>query len=96
MAIFCLFLKLLCSIPWGGYTLIYLTASLFFLNKFTYLIIYFWLLWVFVAARGLSLAVGSGAYSWLQCAVFSLQWLLLLQSVCSRRVGFRSCGTQAQ
>ena len=28
---------------------------LFFLNKFIYLFIYFWLCWVFVAACGLSL-----------------------------------------
>ena len=32
----------------------------------------------------------------LRCVGFSLQWLLLLQSVGSRHVGFSSCGTQAQ
>ena len=31
----------------------------------------FWLLWVFVAARGLSLVAVSGGYSSLQCAGFS-------------------------
>ena len=49
-----------------------------FLN-FINLLIYFWLRWVFVAARGLSLVVASGGYSSLWCAGFSLQWLLLLR-----------------
>ena len=43
--------------------------------------------WVFVAAQGLSLVVVRGGYSSLQCAGFSLQWLLLLWSTGSRRVG---------
>ena len=57
---------------------------------------YFWLRWVFVAVRGLSLVEANGGYSSLQCAGFSLQWLLLLQSTGSRHVGFRSCSTWAQ
>ena len=43
------------------------------------LFIYFWLRWVFVAARGLSLVVARGGYSLYnreRCAGFSLQWLL--------------------
>ena len=48
----------------------------------------FWLRWVFVAAHGLSLFVASGNYSSLQCAGFSLRWLLLLRSMDSRHVGF--------
>ena len=52
--------------------------------------------WVFVAACGLSLVGPSGVYSSLQCVGFSLRWLLLLQSMGSRCVGFTSCGTQAQ
>ena len=59
---------------------------LFFLNKFIYLF-KFWLCWVFVAARGLSLVVASGGYSSLWCTGFSSQWLLLLQSTGSRCVG---------
>ena len=51
---------------------------------------------VFVAARGLSLVAGSGVYSSLWCSVFSLWWLLLLQSTGSRRMGFSSCSTQPQ
>ena len=64
--------------------------------KFIYLFIYFWLRWVFVAARGLSLVAASGGYSSLQCVGFSLLWLLLLRSTGSRRLGFSSCGTWAQ
>ena len=37
----------------------------------------FWLLRIFVTARGLSLVVAGGAYSSLQCTGFSLRWLLL-------------------
>ena len=65
----------------------------FFLNKFIYLFIYFCLLWVFIAARGLSLVVASGDYSSLRCAGFSLQWLLLLRSTGARRTGCSSCGS---
>ena len=68
------------------------TILFFFFNKF----IYFWLHWVFVAARRLSLVVASGGYFSLRCTDFSLQCLVLLQSTGSRRTGFSSCGTQAQ
>ena len=64
---------------------------LFFLNLF----IYFWLLWVFVAAHGPSLVAASGGYSSLWCTGFSSQWLLLLRSTGSRRAGFGSCGARA-
>ena len=46
-----------------------------------YLFIYFlifWLHWVFVAVRGLSLVVETGGYSLLRCAAFSLRWLLFV------------------
>ena len=59
-------------------------------------LIYFWLRWVFVAVRRLSLVAVSGGYSLLQWAGFSLQWLLLLRSTGSRHVGFSSCGMRAQ
>ena len=67
--------------------------SLFFkkINVF----IYFWLCWVSVAARGLSLVAASGGYSSLWCVDSSLRWLLLLWSTGSRHAGFRSCGTRA-
>ena len=66
------------------------------IDLFIYLFIYFWLCWVFIAAHGLSVVVASRGYSSLQCVGFSLWWLLLLQSMGSRRAGFNSCGTQAQ
>ena len=59
------------------------------------LLVFFWLHWVFTAARGLSLVAASGGYSSLQCAGFSLWWLLLLRSTGSRHAGFSSCSTQA-
>ena len=43
-----------------------------------------------------SLAVASRGYFSLQCAGFSLQWLLLLQSTGSRHTGFNSCSMWAQ
>ena len=49
----------------------------------------FWLCWVFVTARGLSLVTADGSYS-------SLWWLLLLLGTVSRCVGFGSCGMQAR
>ena len=55
--------------------------------------IYFGLCWVFITVHGLSLVAASEGYYSLQCAGFSLRWLLLLRSKGSRRVGFSSCGT---
>ena len=45
---------------------------------------------------GFSLVAVSGGYSSLQCAGFSLRWLLLLRSMGSRHAGFSSCGTRAK
>ena len=72
----------------------YAKVIYFFLK--IYLLIYFWLHWVFVAAHGLSLVVASGGYSSLRCAGFSLWWPLPLWSTGSRRAGLSSCGTRAQ
>ena len=63
-------------------------------SSFTYL--FFWLRLVFTAAHRLSLVAVSGGYSSLQCAGFSLWWLLFLRSTGSRHAGFSSCGTWAQ
>ena len=52
-----------------------------------YLFIYFWLCWVFVSVRGLSLVVESRGYSSSQCAGLSLLRPLLLRSTGSRRAG---------
>ena len=51
------------------------------------LFFYFWLCWVFGAARRLPLVVVSGGYSLLRCVGFSLRWLLLLWSTDSTRAG---------
>ena len=56
---------------------------------------FFWLHWVFIAARGLSLVVASRGYSLLWSTGFSLWWLLFLRSTGSRHAGFSSCGSQA-
>ena len=76
-------------------------------DSFSLIALYFWLSWVFVAARRLSLVVASGGYSLLWCAGSSSQWLLPLRSTGSRRVSLScgswalerrlsSCGTRAQ
>ena len=57
----------------------------FFFNS--YLFIYFWLCWVFVSVRGLSLVEASGGHSSSQCAGLSLSRPLLLRSTGSRRAG---------
>ena len=87
------FLGLSCSLQNGGVFLFLLFFVIF---------IYFWLLWVFVAACRLSLVAASGDYSLLRCAGFSLRWLLPLWSTGSRHVGsvvvargLSSCGSRA-
>ena len=52
-----------------------------------YLFIYFWLCWVFVSVRGLSLVVASGGHSSSRCMGLSLSQPLLLWSTVSRRAG---------
>ena len=66
----------------------------FFLNKrsnffhlFFFLIYLFWLCWVFVSVRGLSLVAASGGRSSSRCAGLSLSRPLLLRSTGSRRAG---------
>ena len=49
--------------------------------------IYFWLCWVFVSVRGLSLVAASGGHSSSQCVGLSLSRPLLLRSTGSRRAG---------
>ena len=80
-----------CLFRSSAHILIGLFGWLFKKNLFI-LFIYFWLLWVFVAAHGLSLVAVSGGYSSLRWAGFSLWWLLLLWSMGSRHAGFSGCG----
>ena len=63
-------------------SIIYNVNYLLFL--FIYLFI-FWLCWVFVSVRGLSLVAASGGHSSSRCAGLSLSWPLLLRSTGSRR-----------
>ena len=55
----------------------------FFINLF----IYFWLCWVFISVRGLSLVVASKGLSSSRCAGLSLSRPLLLRSTGSRCAG---------
>ena len=55
--------------------------------KIYFVFIYFWLCWVFISVRGLSLVVASGGHSSSRCAGLSLSRPLLLQSTGSRRAG---------
>ena len=57
----------------------------FLKNEFIYF--YFWLRWVLVAARGLSLVAASGGHSSSRCAGLSLSRPLLLRSTGSRSAG---------
>ena len=50
-------------------------------------ILFFWLCWVFVSMRGLSLVVASGGHSSLWCVGFSLSRPLLLRGTGSRHAG---------
>ena len=61
----------------------------FFFNEslFIYLFIYFWLCWVFVSVRGLSLVAASRGRSSSRCAGLSLSQPLLLRSTGSRHAG---------
>ena len=54
---------------------------------FFFLIYLFWLCWVFVSVRGLSLVAASGGHSSSRCAGLSLSRPLLLRSTGSRRAG---------
>ena len=58
----------------------------FFFNLFIYFI-YFWLCWVFISVRGLSLVAASRGHSSSRCAGLSLSRPLLLRSTGSRRAG---------
>ena len=78
--------------PWVSSLSRFLALRLGFFKKII-LFIYFWLHWVFIAVRGLSLVEVRGGYSSLWCTGFSLQWLLLLRSMGFMCPGFSSCGS---
>ena len=70
-----------------SYRLATTLSNIHFLFSKINLFIYFWLRWVFVAVRGLSLVAVSGGYSSLRCTGFSLRRLLLLWSTGCRHEG---------
>ena len=55
--------------------------------RLLFIFIYFWLCWVFVSVRGLSLVAASGSHSSSWCAGLSLSRPLLLWSTGSRCAG---------
>ena len=57
------------------------------MNIFFFFLIYFWLCWILVSVRGLSLVVASGGHSSSRCTGLSLSRPLLLRSTGSRRAG---------
>ena len=69
--------------PWS---IFFLNGVSFFFN-ILFIIIYFWLCWVFVSVRGLSLVAASGGHSSSRCAGLSLSRPPLLRSTGSRRAG---------
>ena len=85
-----LYLECCCTLR---YFLIFVLSSFFFFLNIgfffflIYLYIYFWLCWVFVSVRGLSLVAASGGHSSSRCAGLSLSRPLLLRSTSSRRAG---------
>ena len=59
----------------------------FVFKIFLFISFYFWLCWVFIAVRGLSLVAASRGYSLLLCTGFLLQWFLFSGSTGSRHTG---------
>ena len=70
---------------WAPYLFGIKSAGFLFFNLFIYF--YFWLCWVFVSVRGLSLVAASGGHSSSQCAGLSLSRPFLLRSTGSRCAG---------
>ena len=64
----------------------FVTQHYFFLIYYLF-IIYFWVCWVFVSVRGLSLVAASVGHSSLRCTGLSLSRPLLLRSTGSRCAG---------
>ena len=60
---------------------------IFLFQIYLFIHIYFWLRWVFVSVRGLSLVAASGGHSSSRCVGLSLSRPLLLWSTGSRRAG---------
>ena len=80
----------LCTVTVKSHLSIFHFEWIFYIYIYIYiyiLYIYFWLCWVFLSVRGLSLVAASGGHSSSRCAGLSLSWPLLLRSTGSRRAG---------
>ena len=75
------------GINWDDGVLLILFFHSFYYCGALIFFLFFWLCWVFVAVLGFSLVAASGDCSSLRYMGFSLCWLLLLQTMGSRRVG---------
>ena len=74
--------------------MVYIELVNFFLIFYLFIYIYFWLCWVFVSVRGLSLVAASGGHSSSRCAGLSLSRPLVAEHrLQTRRLS--SCGSQA-
>ena len=69
------------------FSFLFFFKKIFFFKLIIYFYIYFWLCWVFVSVRGLSLVVASGGHSSSRCAGLSPSRPLLLRSTGSRHAG---------
>ena len=81
-----------CGCSWfmclsGKMQLLNSIQAFFFFLFLKNLFIYFWLCWVFVSVRGLSLVAASGGHSSSRCAGLSLSRPLLLRSTGSGHAG---------
>ena len=73
---------------WEGIFFFFLYMSVrYFLFFYLFIIFSFWLCWVFVSVRGLSIVAASGGHSSSRCAGLSLSRPLLLRSTGCRRAG---------
>ena len=69
--------------------------TFFFFNFYLFIYIYFWLCWVFVSVRGLSLVAVSGGHSSSRCAGLTAAASLVAEHRLQMR-RLSSCGSRAQ
>ena len=73
------------------FQLLYSSSEFLLLEFFSFSFLSFGCAGSSLLLRGVSLVASGGRSSLLQCAGFSLQWLLLLWSMISRHTGFSGC-----
>ena len=91
--------ELVKSFPWiqaeSQFT-VYVTCFFFLNCNLIYLFIYFWLCWVFVSVRGLSLVAASGGHSSSRCAGLFIIAASLVGEHRLQTSRLSSCGSRAQ